>query len=419
MEPTHINPQAIWQLWLLCAALIFATAGRADETLEGPAVPVPATYFGMHFHRAGDPTIVPAEGIGSWRLWDARVAWRYLDPNGSGLNFASLDRLVSLARSRHIDLLYTFGATPEWASARPAEKGPYGSGSAAEARDINDWLEYVRRTARRYQGNIRSYEIWNEPNGGFFTGDVQTLVEYGCAAASVLKEIDPSLTVVSPSGVGKYPYQLKWLEEFLARGGAACVDVIGYHLYAPTGTPESMLPSVRAVQSLMRKYGVADKPLWNTEAGWRLDLGPDKVPPIDPKWPKLDPELSAAYVSRALLIGWTAGLTRYYWYSWDHHDMGFVREDGRTTASAQAFLRTRRWLDGAIVKRCESRNVLWTCELIRNNSHSIVVWSEDTTLRQWQVPIGFISFETLSGQQNQIPVTRKILVDSQPRLVMQ
>ena len=399
---------------LLVALSVVSLALAADETLRPAQVPVPATYFGMHFHRAATSTRVPRQGIGSWRLWDARVAWRYLAEQGPSIDFRVLDQLVSLARERRIDLLYTLGATPTWASARPQEKGPYGAGSAAEPRQADDLTDFIKRVARRYKGQINNYEIWNEPNGGFFTGSVQSLVDLGCSAAAVLKAIDPQITVVSPSGVGGYPNQLQWLDDFLAHDGGRCVDVIGYHIYAATGTPESMLGTLRGVQNILAKYHVTDKPLWNTETGWRLELGPSTAPAIDPHWPKLDAVLSPAYVARALLIGWAGGLQRYYWYSWDHEDMGFLQADGQTSPSATAYLTMAGWMRGAVVRECASKGLLWQCALTRDGATSLIVWSEDPASHVMPVPAGMASVETLAGERKNLALGQTLDIGPQP-----
>ena len=403
------------------AALLWAAASAcsvlagADEILRPAQVPVPASYFGMHFARATTSTSVPREGIGSWRLWDARVAWRYLASTGPNINFKLFDQLVSLAHERRIDLLYTLGATPSWASARPEEKGPYGPGSAAEPRNLDDLMDFVKRVALRYKKQISSYEIWNEANAGFFTGSVQSMVDLGCTASSILKAVDPQITVVSPSGVGGYPHQLQWLDDFLAHGGARCVDVIAYHIYAATGTPESMLATLRGVQKILAKYHLEHMPLWNTETGWRLDLGPSTEPAIDPRWPKLDAVLSPAYVARALLIGWAGGLQRYYWYAWDHEDMGFLQEDGRASPSAAAYLRMGAWMRGAVVRECASKGLLWQCSLSRDGGAELIVWSEDAAIHVMPVPAGVANIETLSGERRQISVGANLDIGPQPQ----
>jgi hypothetical protein len=55
-----------------------------------------------------------------------------------------LDKIVKLASDNSVNLIYTFGQTPSWASSRPFEVSNYGLGRAAEPSDANDWDAYVQ-----------------------------------------------------------------------------------------------------------------------------------------------------------------------------------------------------------------------------------------------------------------------------------
>src|SRR5438034_997580 len=73
-------------------------------------------------------------------------------------------------------------------------------GPTAEPADIQHWRDYVTTMARRYKGRVRHYEIWNEPNlKQFYTGSVATMAQLVREAAIALKDIDPTIVVVSPS----------------------------------------------------------------------------------------------------------------------------------------------------------------------------------------------------------------------------
>jgi hypothetical protein len=113
-----------------------------------------------------------------------------------------------------------------------------------------------------------------------------------------------------------------------------------------------------------------DKPVWNTEAGW-----------ADPK-PFPSDELAAAYVARALILAWAAGVSRFYWYAWDNHSwvtLQMVEMDDMTKKPAsKAYATTQQWLAGAIVRSCESDSVNnWTCELQRGVKRQWIVWNTD------------------------------------------
>ncbi|PIX97174.1 MAG: hypothetical protein COZ24_06665 [Hydrogenophilales bacterium CG_4_10_14_3_um_filter_63_21] len=239
---------------------------------------MPDSYFGMHIHRAVLPqpwlpnsdklTPWPAVEFGSWRLWDAYVAWPSLEPEKGKWNFATLDKYVAMAKLTGVDPLMPLGLIPAWASARPDEPSGYRPGNAAEPRDIEAWRNYVRTVATRYKGRIRAYELWNEVNiKHFYSGNPEKLVELARVAYETLKAVDPEIIVVSPSVVGAGGH-LKWLDDYLAKGGGQYADVISYHFYVPKDAPEAMLPLIRQVQAIMRKHKQDHKPLWNTETGW-------------------------------------------------------------------------------------------------------------------------------------------------------
>jgi hypothetical protein len=121
----------------------------------------------------------------------------------------------------------------------------------------------------------------------------------------------------------------------------------------------------------MEQNGAGDKPLWNTEAGW---LGPDFLPG----------EQQAAYVARAYVLNWAAGVSRYYWYAWESHkgsQIELVRSDNASlTAAGNAYATVQRWLEGSVMKRClTSENRNWICQIDKNGAAEYVVWNEAET----------------------------------------
>jgi hypothetical protein len=147
------------------------------------------------------------------------------------------------------------------------EKSTYAPGFAAEPRDLEDWRTYVRTVARRYKGRIHAYEIWNEPNLKlFWTGTVDQMIALTAEASRIIRSIDPQALIVSPSAT--QDRGIPWLTEFLSKGGGTLVDVIGYHLYVAPQPPEATIALVSQVKQAMLAAGIANKPIWNTEAGW-------------------------------------------------------------------------------------------------------------------------------------------------------
>ena len=362
---------------------LFSTAAWSSQVLIPQQIPVPKEYFGLHIHHAS-PTQWPETQFGSWRLIDAYVNWFNLQEKRGNWDFTKLDDHAFLAHKKGIDLLMPLAFSPKWASAKPDEKGPYGSGSAAPPKDINDWRNYITKIAKRYndtiRGKIRNFELWNEVNEpGFFSGGQDDLLILAKEAYTLIKEVNPANRLVSPSGVGGGAF--RWLESYFEKGGGNYADIIGFHFYIPSEAPEAMVPNINKLKEILKRYGLEKKPLWNTEMGWWIDYE-DGTPPnessVGKDWTKLNPNQGAAFVSRALILGWAAGLDRFYWYAWDNQNMGLIEPTThKLKSSGEAYNSMARWMTRATVSQCkEDNDGLWECILIRDNGEQArIVWA--------------------------------------------
>ncbi len=402
--------------FVACSLMTIGSAPVSGLELPGPATElkglseaVPRTFFGMHLHRADTTTPWPGVKFGSWRLWDAGVAWPNLEPAKGKWDFRKLDRYLAMAKLTGVEILLPLGLSPAWASARPAEKSGYGPGLAAEPRDTADWRNYVRIVAERYKGRIRHYEIWNEPNDkAFFSGQVASMVELTRIASEELKRVDPEIRLVSPAvtGGGK---EIKWLDDFLGLGGGAYVDVIGYHFYVPHTKPEAMLEMISEVRRVMARRGVDKKPLWNTETGWMNQSNEQRIEPgsyDSGYWKVLDQNEAAAYLARALIVSWAAGVQRFYWYSWDGGNMGLIEPNSKNMkAPARAFVTVVRWLEGSRMNNCARQSRVWVCAMTGSEGTAAhIVWTEAETTVPFKVPSNWriAEIESLDGTKRRL-----------------
>ncbi len=95
----------------------------------------PRIFWLAYSSDCSDPALVsygdkitpwPSIKFGSWRLWDAYVAWPSLEPERGKWNFQTMDKYVALAERAGIDLVLPLGFSPTWASTRPMNR-PTGS----------------------------------------------------------------------------------------------------------------------------------------------------------------------------------------------------------------------------------------------------------------------------------------------------
>src|SRR5207302_2061581 len=122
--------------WLAISPAL--TSKLAASSLAPPTESTPLTFFGMHIHHlmwgAPQPTPWPAVPFGSWRLWDAYVAWPNVEPEKGKWDFASVDKYVSIAEQHHVEVLLPLALSPPWASSNPKEGD---QGHPAPPRDIS------------------------------------------------------------------------------------------------------------------------------------------------------------------------------------------------------------------------------------------------------------------------------------------
>lgn len=364
--------------------LLAPTCDSASQTivLQPPSGPIPLELFGMHFHRLATTTPWPTMTIGSWRLLAAYVDWPNLEPTRGKWDFKKLDSYVAMAQMHDVRLLLPLVFSPTWASARPQERSSYSPGNAAAPTDLADWVNYVRTVATRYQGRIHDYEIWNEPNvKTIFSGSVPEMVQLSKIAYETLKQVDPTVTVCSPSAT--HSDGVRWLDQYLEAGGGKYADVIGFHFYVDPEAPEAMVPLIRQVEQVMAKDGVANKPLWNTETGYMIQNRQSVVKaPSHTSYVVLSESLAVSYVARSYIIAWASGVSRFYWYSWDNWNLGLVDRDGRTLKlPAIAYGQLEKWLVGATMTSCGSdAQATWTCAITRRGGyHGWIIWNPSAT----------------------------------------
>jgi hypothetical protein len=225
---------------------------------------------------------------------------------------------------------------------------------------------------------------------------------------------------VSPSVTGEIDRDIGWLDKYLGLGAGKYADVIGYHMYQPRKAPEELIGFVQKLRAVMARHGIADKPLWNTESGYRMELRQKKQHGSgDPTWPVLSRERGEAYMVRMLVLGWWAGIDRFFYYSWDHLDQGLLDEDGTVTPAGKAYLTTARWLTGASVKSCKRTEPVWVCAIERKGRSAWLAWNERNEEIQWPTDsLPAKAWETLSGEIGTIGQAKKVRLEARPLLLL-
>lgn len=347
--------------------------------------PVELPYFGLVMNRASGKPPWPTVPFGSWRLWDTYVTWPLLEREPGRWDFTALDNMVADAAEHKVNVLMPLAHSPKWASARPDEPGAYAPGSVAEPARIEDWRNYIRTVGTRYKGRIVEYQVWNEPSDRtHFSGTVEKLVELTCEASRILKSIDPTIRIVSAGSAGGGGH-IRYLDRFLAAGGASCIDVVAHHFYVPRLAPEAMVPLIREVKSVMHKNGVGHLPLWNTETGWWItntDGVPDAASMTKGGWRKLDADQElGAVIQRVFLLSRAEGVERVYWYSWANTIFGLADASGKPKPAMRYWNDIANRMLGSTGVTCALAAPKFSCRLTDSKAHAAdITWYDETAL---------------------------------------
>lgn len=401
---------------LLTGSIIIAASRphlfRAGPELEPMPGAIPDSYFGMTVHNYRTTTPWPSIPFASLRTWDTDVNWADIQPAPNTFVWSNLDALVALAQRRGVDLIFTLGRTPRWASASPDTKSPYGPGQCAPPANIQFWDEFLRAVVNHAGGKIKFWETWNEPqspDSEFYCGDVSTMVQLQQRAYEIIKAIDPGAMVLTPSAVGGYGPS--WMSRFLAGGGGRYADIMAFHGYlAPDADAETIIDTIAKFKAVFAEHRQEKKPVWDTEAGWGQN-----------SWLS-DPDLQAAFLAKFYLLHWSAGVERFYWYAYDNEKWGTLWDEKSSLHKAGvAYREVHQWLQGATMPApCALNRAVWTCALVRgNNYRAMVVWSltkAPASAIRISVPGEFKQYRNLDGNLQNVH-DDGVLISNKPILV--
>ena len=180
----------------------------------------------------------------------------------------------------------------------------------------NHWARFVRRVVAEYQGQIKHWVIWNEPDiasdhpGAQFDGSVHDYYQLLKVAYMAAKSVDPdavihmaALTFWHDVVYGREPYILRLIKVAATDRSAArykhYFDVFTLHIYFKTDTVHELIALHR---QMMEQAGLS-KPIWINETN-APPMDDRESPWLTPLFPvTLEQQASFMVQSAALALG--------------------------------------------------------------------------------------------------------------------
>lgn len=359
----------------------------------------------------------PALSFGTSRIWDMGVTWKDVAPTPAaaftGIGSAGLQRLDAIVATfvrHHVQPVITLGMTPTWAArtcTHVVSGTDWGSQTCAP-RDTSasgPWGRYVRGLAKRYQHQVRYFELWNEPslrNG--WNDSMSRLVQLQVTAHRILQSVGYGQQLLAPSIAftdGAATHGLNFLDRFLTEPGGTEFDVVSLHLYpgdaparAGEGPEWSMQVALPAARRVLAAHGLADRQVWNTETNvGRRPAGISFVGAV-----------AAGMVARTFVLGAENGVRRIIWYAADDRSWGGVWLENGDFASLTEAGRAERavhlMLVGARPTGCAvaQDGAQYTCKFTRRRGSVVTVaWLTHGSSRL-HLPAGAVLYDVTGAR---------------------
>ncbi|MDO8670268.1 MAG: hypothetical protein Q7O66_02415, partial [Dehalococcoidia bacterium] len=267
------------------------------------------------------------------------MPWSDIEINGKGDykgpygdNWAKYDRFIALAGQYDLNIVARLDDPPNWTRQdnsvhnRPPD-------------NYEDYGDFVYAFVSRYKGQIKYYQIWNEPNiypeWGNQAVNAKQYVALLKVAYKRAKEADPDAVILcaglAPTFTkddGTAESDLTYLQKMYDAGAGDYFDIMSAMGYSPWSGPGDRradaervnFSRLRLIREIMVRNGDAAKSVWVSEVGF--DALPDDFPG-PPTHGKVTREEQATYTELAYkraIEEWPWVGVVFYWHLRMVHD---------------------------------------------------------------------------------------------------
>ncbi len=381
---------------LALALLLTAMAPAAAQYRQKFPLPVPGVpaSLGVNIHfndpRAGEMEQLAAAGF-RWIRMD--FSWGGIERVRGQYDFAAQDRLMA-----HLDRH----------KIRPIFILDYGNDIYQEGSPRTDesraaFARFASASVTHFKGRGVLWEMWNEPNGGFWKprANVDEYIALALATGKAIRQAAPDEWYIGPGVSGM---DFAFIESCLRAGLLQYWDAVSFHPYRNT-PPETAQEDFLRLRELVARYSNGrNVPFINSEWGY------------SEKYPGLNLEKQSKYIARQALTNVANGLVVSIWYDWhddgvdpkeEEHHFGTVYNDYRPKPTYQALSTLTHTLsDCRFNKRLALTSATDYCLLFTSgNGPRLAVWTTDPKPHAVRIPASPGAFKVVDFQGAASPGT--------------
>lgn len=196
-----------------------------------------------------------------------RMSWAEVEPAAGKYDWKQYKLNADLLAKRDVKVLGMYHDAPQWAKTNtPLLPG-----------DLLATYSFAKKAAETMKNEVTVWEFWNEQDIGFTSESAWDYVAAFKAASLGFKAADPAMPVAI-GGLCIIPFTA-YTDVIMKNGAGEYFDIFNVHIYH---TLRDYTVELQKIRANMDKYAIADRPLWVTENGSRME-GSGRIDSFLPK----------------------------------------------------------------------------------------------------------------------------------------
>jgi hypothetical protein len=338
-----------------------------------------------------------AQGGFRWIRMD--FTWAATERKRGRYDFAAYERLLAALEAHKLHAVFILDyANPLY---EPNQ-------SVVSAKGREAFSRWAAAAATHFKGHGILWEIWNEPNIGFWKPkpDVGQYSTLAVAASKAIRDAAPGEAIIGPATSG---VDLKFLEGCFRAGLLKLWDAVSVHPYRP-GEPESVAGDYNKLRELIARYAPAGKEIPVLSGEWGYSS----------TWKTFDDAKQGRMLTRQWLTNLANHIPLSIWYDWQddgtdphegEHHFGTVRNqylpgESPVYGPKLAYLAAKTLTATLAGFRFDKRLKLDSSEdyafvFRKQDQHRIAVWTTSATRHSVKIPSAAGKFNVVmhTGEQ--------------------